>query len=210
MKKKAIVISILMLFNLFALPVKAQEQEIMQLLLNVEKLNRLREIHSNMVKGYTVLSQGYQQVSRLSEGNFNIHKTFIDGLSQVSPLVRDYSRAKDIVSLQAELLKANRNAIANINTTTNLDFRERLQLEDLYGQHLKKGLELSQQTLSVLTAGVLKMSDGQRLETLDRLHRDILTELNRIAWLNEEIRQMTELRNRNQKDLETMFNLLQK
>ncbi len=179
---------------------KAQDQEIMQLILNVEKLNNLREIHSNMVKGYTVLVRGYEQVSSLSEGNFNIHKTFIDGLSEVSPVVRDYGKAREIVQLQTELLSAYKDALSGITKQPLYSFKEKTQLQQLYSGIFQKALALSQQTVSVLSSGVLKMSDGQRLESLDQLHREILTELNRIALLNEEVRQLADMRNRQHHD----------
>src|SRR4051812_4125515 len=78
---------------------KAQEQEIQQLLLDVEKLAQLKNILTDLKKGYEILSGGYQTIKNISEGNFNLHQTFLDGLLQVSPVVRNYKRVADIISL---------------------------------------------------------------------------------------------------------------
>jgi len=45
---------------------RAQTYEIQQLLLDCEKLTQLKDIYSNMVKGYDILSEGYQAVKDIS------------------------------------------------------------------------------------------------------------------------------------------------
>ena len=68
--------------------VSAQSQEVQQLLLNVEKLAQFKKILQNMKQGYQVLHKGYTTIRNLSQGNFSLHKTFLDALFEVSPAVR--------------------------------------------------------------------------------------------------------------------------
>ena len=86
--KKLIVIMIMcsMSFQL-----KAQSDEVQQLLLNIEKLAQFKKILKNMKNGYQIIFKGYTAVKDISQGNFNLHKTFLDGLMQVSPAVKKYS-----------------------------------------------------------------------------------------------------------------------
>ena len=63
----------------------AQKDEIAQLLLNVEKLAQFKQILSDMKKGYVILSGGYNTVKDLSQGNFSLHKTFLDALMEDKP-----------------------------------------------------------------------------------------------------------------------------
>src|SRR5689334_17359441 len=82
-----------------------QAQEVQQLLLNVEKLAQLKSILADLKKGYEIVSTGYSTIKNLSEGNFNLHQAFLDGLLQVSPTVRNYRRIADIIRSQISLVK---------------------------------------------------------------------------------------------------------
>lgn len=68
----------------------AQADEIAQLVLNIEKLSQFKQILSDMKKGYQILNGGYNTVKNIAEGNFSLHKAFLDGLMEVSPTVRNY------------------------------------------------------------------------------------------------------------------------
>src|SRR5690606_39361195 len=104
--KKMIVITALVLAALLrAGKVSGQANEIAQLLLNVEKLAQFKQILSDMKKGYEILSGGYNTVKNISEGNFNLHRVFLDGLMEVSPTVRGYRRVADIADYQLTLVR---------------------------------------------------------------------------------------------------------
>ncbi|WP_236937576.1 hypothetical protein [Flavobacterium coralii] len=75
----------------------AQVQELKQLALNIEKLAQFRAILKDMKEGYEILSKGYNTVKDLTQGNFDLHKTFLDALLQVSPAVRNYKRVGEII-----------------------------------------------------------------------------------------------------------------
>ena len=95
--KKILILTILI--TLLMIPVKSmgQSAEIQQLILNIEKLSQFKKILSDMKKGYELLSGGYKTVKDMTEGNFSLHKTFLDALMQVSPAVKNYKRVADIV-----------------------------------------------------------------------------------------------------------------
>src|SRR5258705_9709897 len=82
-----------------------QAQEIAQLLLDIEKLAQFKQILSDMKKGYEILSGGYNAIKNISEGNFNLHQTFLDGLLKVSPAVQKYERIADIIQYQLRIVK---------------------------------------------------------------------------------------------------------
>ena len=56
-----------------------QSQEAKQLLLNVEKLAQLKLMLSHMKTGYQILEKGYTSIKNISQGNFNLHRDFLDG-----------------------------------------------------------------------------------------------------------------------------------
>lgn len=79
---------------------KAQSYEAEQLLLNVQKLSQLKQMLADLKKGYETLYKGYSTIKDISEGNFNLHQIFLDGLFRVRPAVRNYKKVGDIISLQ--------------------------------------------------------------------------------------------------------------
>ncbi|MFK4985512.1 hypothetical protein ACI4B7_27170, partial [Klebsiella pneumoniae] len=87
--KKLIVI---MIMCSMSVQLNAQSDEVQQLLLNIEKLAQFKKILKNMKNGYQIIFKGYTAVKDISQGNFNLHKTFLDGLMQVSPAVKKYKR----------------------------------------------------------------------------------------------------------------------
>ena len=98
---------LVVLLLLLCLPSKslAQYQEMQQLLLNIEKLAQFKQILSDMKKGYVILTGGYNTVKDITQGNFQLHKTFLDALMQVSPTVKKYKRVGDIINYQILLVK---------------------------------------------------------------------------------------------------------
>src|SRR5687768_17492678 len=101
MKKCLVVISMFICF--VSKSTYAQSFEAQQLLLNVEKLAQLKQILSDLKKGYGIVSAGYNTIKNISEGNFKLHQVFLDGLLQVSPVVKKYKRIVDIISNQTKI-----------------------------------------------------------------------------------------------------------
>ncbi|MGY4383932.1 preprotein translocase subunit YajC [Pedobacter sp. UYP24] len=67
-----------LLLTVAVLPSRAQSTEVQQLLLNVEKLSQLKNILSDMKKGYTIVTNGYNAVKNISQGNFSLHEVFLE------------------------------------------------------------------------------------------------------------------------------------
>src|SRR5882724_9523176 len=79
---------------------QGQQEETEQLILNFAKLEQLQAILDNMYAGYTILSNGYNKIRMISEGNYSLHQLFLDGLMAVNPAVRNYRRIPQIITYQ--------------------------------------------------------------------------------------------------------------
>src|SRR6516225_1969659 len=88
----------------FSLNTKSQSFELEQLSLDLQKLSGLKDILSQLYKGYEILNEGYQAIKDISEGNFNLHKAFLDGLLAVSPAVKNYQRVAGIITNETNLI----------------------------------------------------------------------------------------------------------
>ena len=149
--------------------VRAQSQEAQQLLLNVEKLSQLKNILSDMRKGYEVVSKGYGVVKNIAQGNFSLHEVFLDGLWLVSPEVRKYYRITDIIRYQSAILSEYRSAFKRFTSSGNFSVSELDYLSNVYKKLLDNSLDNLDQLAMVITANKMRMSDEERLAAIDRI-----------------------------------------
>lgn len=177
MKKLIIMISLSFLSMLPAFRASAQASEIAQLILNIEKLAQFKQILSDMKKGYEILSGGYNTIKNISEGNFSLHKAFLDGLMEVSPTVRNYRRVADITNYQIILIKEYRKAYERFRQDNNFNADELAYLGRVYDNLFKESLRNLDELLTVITAGKARMSDDERLQAIDRIYADMQDKL---------------------------------
>ena len=153
--------------------VNAQSHEAQQLLLNWEKLSQFKKILQNMYDGYKILHKGYTAIKDISEGNFSLHKTFLDRLLEVSPIVRKYQRVSDIISYQFMIVNEYKTAFKQFKEAGTFSPDEITHIGKVYANLLKKSGESLDELLMVITAGELRMSDDDRLNAIDRIYSSI-------------------------------------
>ena len=172
MKRMFLIFTVYLLLGIPS-QVKAQSAEIQQLILNIEKLSQFKKILSDMKKGYDMLSGGYKTVKDMSEGNFSLHKTFLDALMQVSPVVKNYKRVGDIVEYQVTLIKESRKGIDRILKNESFSSNEIQYFEKVYSNLSKESLRNIEELTSIITADTFRMSDDERLEAIDKIYADM-------------------------------------
>jgi len=171
---------------LFCAPSFAQSTEAQQLLLNVEKLGQLKNILSDMKKGYTIISTGYNAVKNISQGNFSLHETFLDGLLLVSPEVRKYARVADIITTQKDIVSEYKRALKNFNASGLMNSGELDYISRVYTVLFDQSKDNLEELTLVLTAGSLRMSDEERLSAIDRIFKDTSDKLVFLRSFNRE------------------------
>jgi len=171
--KKIILIFVMSLQLCGSFNAQAQSQEIQQLILNIEKLSQFKKILSDMKKGYDILNGGYKAVKDFSEGNFSLHKTFLDALMQVSPTVKNYKRVGDIIKFQLLLIKEIKIAVNRFRKSENFTVQEINYFEKIYSNLSKQSLRNLDELTTIVTADKLRMSDDERLEAIDKIYIDM-------------------------------------
>ena len=177
MKKLLILLTLVIHSTCFS-----QSQEAKQLLLNVEKLAQLKLMLSHMKTGYQILEKGYTSIKNISQGNFNLHRDFLDGLLQVSPAVKQYSKVADIIRVQLKLVKESKAALAEFRGTKQFTITEIEYLGNVYANLLKECLKTLDELAMVVTAGKLRMSDDERLQAIDKIYDAVMEQY---TFLNE-------------------------
>lgn len=184
MKNRVIALCVFLSFSFTS--TKAQSTEAQQLLLNVEKLAQLKKILKNMYKGYEVVSKGYNTIKDISKGNFNIHQIFLDKLMQVSPVVKRYKRVADIIQCQLQLLTEYKTSLrrfkgSDLFNSSEVNFIVEVN-KNLFNISIKNLNELA----LVITAKQLRMTDDERIATIDRIYKDISDQLIFLRSFNSE------------------------
>jgi DNA repair ATPase RecN len=198
------IFSIVFCSLLLAHTASAQADEIQQLLLNVEKLAQFKQILSDMKKGYQILEGGYNTIKNISEGNFNLHKVFLDGLMEVSPTVRKYHRVADIVNYQVVLVKEYKNAYDRFKRDNNFKADELSYLGRVYDNIFKASLRNLDELLTVITAGKTRMSDYERLQAIDRIYADMQDKLMFLRHFNNNTTILAVQRAKERNDAQTI------
>ncbi|TWI79049.1 hypothetical protein IQ13_3441 [Lacibacter cauensis] len=147
----------------------AQAAEIQQLLLNLEKLAQFKKILQNMYDGFKLISNGYNAVKDISEGNFKLHKVFLDGLADVSPAVKKYKRIADIIDYQLRIVNDSKKVLQQFRSDKQFNTTELNYLATVYDNLIHQTLKHVEELLLVVTAGKLRMSDDERLAAIDRI-----------------------------------------
>jgi hypothetical protein len=161
---------ILCAFSLMPQKASAQDQDIKQLILDIEKLTQFKAILSDMQQGYSILTQGYGQVKDMTQGNFNLHSVFLKGLMQVNPKVAKYIRVADIIADESSILSEYKKAYNQFQNSGRFNANELGYLAKVYAQLTSLALNDVNDLANIITASKLRMSDDERLSGIDRIY----------------------------------------
>lgn len=165
-------------------PAQAQAKELAQLALNIEKLAQFKQILADLKAGYQILTGGYKVIRDLSEGNFSLHKTFLDGLKAVSPAVRKYYKIAAIIDAQLQLLKEYKAALSNARVSGQFRVEELDYLLSVYEKLTSESVEHLGDLLTVITESDLRMSDEERISAIDHIYESMTDKLHFLRAFN--------------------------
>src|SRR5258708_29749262 len=176
---KKIIIPLILLFVGLSLSLRssAQAQELEQLALDIEKLVQMKSILKEMYTGYQILTGGYNTIKNLAQGNFNLHSAFLNSLLTVNPAVKNYVRVADILASQATLVSEYKAALSHFSGSGAFSASELNYFTGVYSNLFNKSLDNLDELVMVLTDSKLRMSDAERLASIDHLYYDMQDKL---------------------------------
>jgi hypothetical protein len=185
----------------------AQAQDIEQLTLDIEKLAQFKQILSDMKKGYDVISSGYSAISSISQGTFNLHQGFLNGLLIVSPQLRAYSRVAQIINCQKMLLSEYKSAYSNFKSGGRFTPAEISYMGTVYKNLFSQSVNNLSALTMVMTASQLRMSDDERLRQIDGIDKDMQDKLSFLRSFNRRAAAIDAQRARQQQDSQSLEQL---
>jgi len=205
-------VSLLILTWLIALPpefagAQSLSDDIQQLVMDYQKLAQEKKILTDMYTGYKIVSQGYDQIKSIARGNFTLHQGFLNALLAVSPAVRNYYKVISIINNEAELVKEYQSAQHYFQSGGHFTAAELSYFSTLYGNLLNGSLQNLDELEAVMTTGALRMSDAERLGTIDRIDGDMTTRLGLLRAFNNDAAIQAGQRGIEQNDAAAMLSL---
>jgi hypothetical protein len=205
MKWKSMVFACL--FGFGFMPAKSQSYEVQQLLLDWQKLSQLKNILNDLYKGYQILSNGYEAIRSIAEGNFNLHKAFLDGLLAVSPAVKNYQRVLDIINYQATIVTEYKSACNRFKQDKNFNPGEITYLMNVYNNLVTASANNITNLINVITANKMRMSDDERLHAIDEIYYDTKDQLMFLRQFNSGATTLAVQRAMDNNDVQTLQQL---
>ncbi len=187
--------------------VKAQSAEAEQLLLDWQKLSQLKSILRDMYKGYEVISSGYETIKNISQGNFSLHQLFLDGLLLVSPAVANYQKIPDIINDQLAIVSEYKRAYSLYTQDKHFLPDELIYLGGVYNNLFNQSINNLNELIMVITGNQMRMSDAERISSIDRIYNDIEDQLTFLRYFDDHTTMLAVQRAKEQNDVSTLQNI---
>ena len=206
---KKILVCLALVLGLEFMPVKSEAQayELARLVLDIEKLLQLKNILSDLYKGYEILTTGYNAIKSISEGNFSLHKAFLDGLLAVSPAVQKYERVIDIINDQESIVSEYKIAYNIFKQDKHFTPDELVYLSNVYNNLISGSEKNLTNLLNAMTAGTLRMSDAERLHVIDGIYSDTHEQLSFLRAFNTKTSELSTELSKQEADLNSVRGL---
>ena len=207
MKKILVCLTLVLGFELMPVKSEAQAYELARLVLDIEKLLQLKNILSDLYKGYEILTTGYNAIKSISEGNFSLHKAFLDGLLAVSPAVQKYERVIDIINDQGEIVSEYKTAYNIFKQDKHFTPDELVYLSNVYNNLIAGSEKNLTNLLNIMTDSKLRMSDAERLHAIDGIYSDTYGQLSFLRAFNSKTAALSAELSKQENDLQSVRSL---
>jgi hypothetical protein len=191
---------ILSLLLLSVFRVAAQVQELQQLKLDLEKLAQFKLILSQMKQGYQTLQNGYNAVRDVSKINFDLHKSYLDGLLAVNPVVKQSPMVREISDSRVEVSKSFESAVVQFQKSGLISVSELAALRGKYDVCLTRLDDDVALLALVISSGKLRMSDAERMEVIETVRADVAAQVAVVRTIVSEQGRVLSLRGQQKKD----------
>lgn len=124
-------------------------------------------------KGYGIARKGLNTIQRIKQGDFGLHRDFINALSNVNPKVKNYTRVADIIAYQLRIVKDVKTVTGNLKESNQFNPDELDYSKAVFERLLEECLKSMDELFLVITSGELQMKDDERIKRIDRLYLDM-------------------------------------
>ena len=124
-------------------------------------------------KGYSIVENGIHTVAQFKNGTFNLHSAFFSSLASINPSVKSYAEVAEIILLQIAIVQTFQSGISSFQQSGQLHPNEMTYIGNVYSTVVNAALEDVNALTALITAGSYSMNDGERLNQIDALYKDM-------------------------------------
>jgi hypothetical protein len=136
----------------------------------LEQIASLKIYAGYLKKGYDIAGTGLQTIKDFSNGEFNLHRSFISSLKKVSPAIRNNVKVAEIIAFQIEI----KNAFKDIRSGDYLSPSCKDYIQSVRENIMKECSKDLEELLLVVTSGRIEMTDDERMKRLDKIYESML------------------------------------
>jgi len=125
---------------------------------------------SEIKKGYRDTENGLNTAHELKNGTFNLHQTYFNSLSQVSPAVKNNPKIKLVTAYEQQIMTSFDNELSWEKQQGILASDEISYIEKVYNNMLTACTRDLDQLNIVVTPGLAQMKDAERIEQIDKIY----------------------------------------
>ncbi|MFW2476840.1 MAG: hypothetical protein ACN4EP_07990 [Sediminibacterium sp.] len=200
--KKIFVLIVMVVLSLGAF---AQAQELEQLKINLEKLVQLKLILARAKQGYAMLEKGYNSVRDISKGNFELHQRELNSLLAVRPAIKQMPALVQMQDKRSAVQGVFDEWLRSVQTARVFSAGELAGIRAKYSALKEMLADDATEVKLVLTSGVLRMNDAERMAAIELLASNTAQLCEKIHGLISEQSKIAAARMQDKKDREAML-----
>lgn len=135
----------------------------------VEQIGQLQVQIGQLKKGYELVRQGWSTIQQIKSGEFNIHNAFFTSLKNVSPVIKEFAGAAELVARQVKLYRQYRELIASVGGSGVFTEEEISLFYEAFTRLIDQMIHTLDELARVTTSGTLQMTDDERLRRVNAL-----------------------------------------
>jgi hypothetical protein len=173
----------------------------------LEQIAKLQIYLGYVKKGYDIARDGLVLIGDIKNADFSIHRIFFGRLKTVNPAIRRYGKVAEIIVMQSKMISKYKSQFSKFSQSELLSENE---VDYIYGV-LTNIINQATADIDLLTEIIendkLEMSDDERIERIDDLHKNMAEKHKALFSLIDHISLLIHQRQAQTIDLKRLKNL---
>ncbi len=124
-------------------------------------------------KGYEIVDKGWNTISNIKHGDFDLHDNYFNSLKQVNSSVSSYDKIDGITTLQLQILQVSDATKKFIQDNETIQAGEKSYVNNVMANLLNQCSDDLDQLKALTTNDSLTMKDDERLKRIDDIYIDM-------------------------------------
>jgi hypothetical protein len=175
----------------------------------IKQIAVLRNYLGFVKKGYDIASKGLSTIHRIKNGDFNLHRDFLNSLQILHPAIAKYGRIADIIASQRALVKLTRQSIRRARQSGQFTASEIAYLQKIVNALVQSSQGQLEALLLFTSSNQLQLKDDERLSGIDTIHNESQDLLDFAKSLATDLSKMALQRKKESREVITLQQLYQ-